>query len=153
MMQMGNEKFASSGSNDFLTFTLGHGEYGINIDKVQEIHAYAMLSRLARAADLSGDVTKLHGVIVPIVDIRTTFHRGLAEYSERSLVIILNVAKRVVGMLADGVCDVISLNADQIRPAHAYKGVIDTQYVMGVGTFDSRNLHLVDIEGLMSSRG
>ncbi|MDP1897814.1 MAG: chemotaxis protein CheW, partial [Sulfurimicrobium sp.] len=90
--------------------------------------------------------------IVPIVDMRIKFHLGKVEYDQFTVVIILNVAKRVVGMVVDGVSDVITLTPEQIRPAPEFGSAIDTQYVMGLGTVDERMLILVDIEKLMSSQ-
>jgi purine-binding chemotaxis protein CheW len=82
---------------------------------------------------------------------RIKFHFGNAEYNELTVVIILNVANRVIGMVVDGVSDVITLNANQIKPAPEFGSAIDTKYVMGIGAVDDRMLILVDIEKLMTS--
>jgi len=74
-----------------------------------------------------------------------------ADYDQFTVVIILNVADRVMGIVVDGVSDVISLEADQMRPTPEFGSVIDTEYIMGLGTVDERMLILVDIEKLMGS--
>jgi purine-binding chemotaxis protein CheW len=139
-------------ANEFLTFTLGKEEYGIPILNVQEIRGYDAVTTLANTPDFIKGVVNLRGIIVPIVDMRLKFHLGKAEYNELTVVIILNVAGRVIGMVVDGVSDVIALNADQIKPAPEFGSTIDTKYVMGLGTVDERMLILVDIEKLMTSR-
>lgn len=142
---------SSNQGNEFLTFTLGKEEYGIEILKVQEIRGYDAVTTLANTPEFIKGVINLRGIIVPIVDMRIKFHLGNVEYNQFTVVIILNVANRVVGMVVDGVSDVITLNADQVKPAPEFGSAIDTKYVMGLGTVDERMLILVDIEKLMTS--
>ncbi len=143
---------SSGSSQELLTFTLGGEEYGIDILKVQEIRGYDAVTAIANTPDFIKGVINLRGIIVPIVDMRIKFRLGKAEYDQFTVVIILNVADRVVGMVVDGVSDVITLTPEQIRPAPEFGAAIDTQYVMGLGTVDERMLILVDIEKLMTSQ-
>jgi purine-binding chemotaxis protein CheW len=138
--------------NEFLTFRLGKEEYGIEILKVQEIRCYEQVTAIANAPDFIKGVVNLRGIIVPIVDMRIKFNLGSAEYDSFTVVIILNVAGRVVGMVVDGVSDVIQLAEEQIRTAPDFSNAsFDTRYITGLGTFDERMLILVDIEKLMGS--
>ena len=141
----------STAGNEFLTFTLGREEYGIDILKVQEIRGYDAVTAIANTPEFIKGVINLRGIIVPIVDMRIKFHLGKVEYDQFTVVIILNVANRVVGMVVDGVSDVITLTPDQVKAAPEFGSAIDTQYVMGLGTVDERMLILVDIEKLMTS--
>jgi purine-binding chemotaxis protein CheW len=153
MAQIGTENTDTSAvGNEFLTFTLGKEEYGIDILKVQEIRGYDAVTAIANTPEFIKGVINLRGIIVPIVDMRIKFHLGKVEYDQFTVVIILNVANRVVGMVVDGVSDVITLNPDQIKAAPEFGSAIDTQYVMGLGTVDERMLILVDIERLMTSQ-
>ena len=153
MTQAGIEHSDSSTvGHEFLTFTLGKEEYGIDILKVQEIRGYDAVTAIANTPEFIKGVINLRGIIVPIVDMRIKFHLGDAEYNQFTVVIILNVTSRVVGMVVDGVSDVITLSPEQIKAAPEFGAAIDTQYVMGLGTVDERMLILVDIERLMSSR-
>ncbi len=142
----------SLSDNEFLTFILGKEEYGMPILNVQEIRGYDAVTHIANTPDFIKGVVNLRGIIVPIVDMRIKFHLGEAEYNELTVVIILNVAGRVIGMVVDGVSDVITLSADQVKPAPEFGSAIDTKYVMGLGTVDERMLILVDIEKLMTSQ-
>lgn len=151
-MQDMEEPSGSGNSRELLTFTLGGEEYGIDILKVQEIRGYDAVTAIANTPDFIKGVINLRGIIVPIVDMRIKFRLGNAEYDQFTVVIILNVANRVVGMVVDGVSDVITLTPEQIRPAPEFGSAIDTRYVMGLGTVDERMLILVDIEKLMTSR-
>ena len=136
---------------EFLTFTLGREEYGIEILKVQEIRSYEQVTTIANAPEFIKGVVNLRGTIVPIVDMRIKFRLGEPDYTQFTVVIILNVAGRVVGMVVDSVSDVISLGAEQIRAAPDFSSAFDVRYITGLGTVDKRMLILVDIEKLMSS--
>lgn len=141
----------SSAGYEFLAFTLGNEEYGIDILKVQEIRGYENPTRIANAPDFIKGVINLRGLIVPIVDMRIKFNLGEAEYNNLTVVIILNIGGRVVGMVVDSVSDVITLSPEHIKPAPAMTSVLDTSYLTGLGTVDDRMLILVDIDKLMSS--
>jgi purine-binding chemotaxis protein CheW len=142
---------AVTGGGEFLTFKLGLEEYGIEILKVQEIRGYEAVTRIANAPAYIKGVINLRGIIVPIVDMRIKFNLGEPEYTQFTVVIILNVAGRVVGMVVDSVSDVLTLKADEVRPAPEFGATLDTQYIIGLGTLDNRMLILMDIEKLMSS--
>ncbi len=136
---------------EFLAFTLGKEEYGIDILKVQEIRGYETVTRIANAPDFIKGVVNLRGIIVPIVDMRIKFNLGEPTYDQFTVVIILNVAGRVVGMVVDSVSDVTTLSLEQIKPAPEMGTALNTDYLIGLGTIDERMLILVDIDKLMSS--
>ncbi len=137
-------------ANEFLTFRLGGEEYGIEILKVQEIRGYDSITHIANSPDYIKGVINLRGIIVPIIDMRIKFNLAHAAYDQFTVVIILTVAGRVMGVVVDGVSDVITLADDQVRQTPGLGSVIETQYIMGLGTVDGRMLILIDIEKLMS---
>ena len=138
-------------NNEFLTFTLGQEEYGIDILKVQEIRGYDAVTTIANTSDFIKGVINLRGIIVPIIDMRIKFNLGNVVYNQLTVVIILNVAKRVVGMVVDGVSDVITLTSEQIKAAPEFSAAMDTRYIVGLGAVDERMIILVDIEQLISA--
>ena len=142
---------AGKQSNEFLTFTLGNEEYGVEILKVQEIRSYEAPTTIANAPPFLKGVVNLRGVIVPIVDMRIKFGLSNADYNQFTVVIILNIAHRVVGMVVDSVSDVLQLAGEQIREAPQFGASLDTEYITGLGTVDQRMLILIDIEKLMTS--
>ncbi|AXW87595.1 MULTISPECIES: chemotaxis protein CheW [Lonsdalea] len=136
---------------EFLIFTLGDEEYGVDILKVQEIRGYDQVTRIANTPSFIKGVTNLRGVIVPIVDLRIKFAQQEVDYDDNTVVIVLNLGQRVVGIVVDGVSDVLSLTADQIRPAPEFAVTLSTEYLTGLGSLGERMLILVDIEKLLSS--
>ena len=137
--------------NEFLAFTLGKEEYGIDILKVQEIRGYEPVTRIANSPDFIKGVVNLRGIIVPIVDMRIKFNLGEPTYDQFTVVIILNISGRVMGMVVDSVSDVTTLTPEQIKAAPEMGTTFDTDYLIGLGTLDERMLILVDIDKLMSS--
>jgi purine-binding chemotaxis protein CheW len=117
---------AADGRLEVVTFTLGDEEYGIDIQRVQELRGYETVTCIANAPAHIKGIVDLRGIIVPIIDMR------------------------IKGMVVDGVSDVITLGAEQIRPAPEMGSALDTNYLIGLGTLDDRMLILVDIDRLMS---
>ncbi|HJW24413.1 MAG TPA: chemotaxis protein CheW [Rhodocyclaceae bacterium] len=138
-------------AREFLTFTLGSEEYAIDILKVQEIRGYEQPTLIANAPAFIKGVINLRGIIVPIVDLRIKFNLGHVEYTPFTVVIILNVAGRVIGAVVDSVSDVITLTSAQIRPAPDFSGSFDTRYILGLATLEDRMMIVTDIERLMTS--
>jgi len=136
---------------EFLTFRLGAEEYGIEILKVREIRGWVPPTAIANTPAFIKGVINLRGTIVPIVDLRLKFGLGEAVYDDCTVVIILNVARRVVGVVVDAVSDVITLGSQQIRPAPEFSSSLDTRFITGLGTVGERMLVLADIERLMTS--
>ncbi|HEV8315661.1 MAG TPA: chemotaxis protein CheW [Burkholderiaceae bacterium] len=140
---------------EYLSFKLGAEEYGIDILKVQEIRGYEPPTRIANAPSFIKGVTNLRGVIVPIVDMRMKFNLSDVQYNDFTVVIILNVAQRTVGIVVDSVSDVLEMQPEQIKAAPEFNGAIDSSYITGLGTIKSddqeRMLILMDIETMMNS--
>jgi purine-binding chemotaxis protein CheW len=147
----GNDYSSLPAALEFLAFTLGQEEYGIDIQKVQELRGYDAVTHIANSPDFIKGVVNLRGVIVPIIDMRIKFNLGTPAYDQFTVVIILTIAGRTIGMVVDSVSDVITLTAEQVKPAPQMSGALDTDYLIGLGTLDDRMLILVDIDRLMSS--
>lgn len=136
---------------EFLAFKLGAEEYGIDILRVQEIRSYEEPTLIANAPAFMKGVVNLRGVMVPIVDMRLKFHLEQARYDEFTVVIVLNIGARVVGMVVDAVSDVITLTPEQLRPVPAFGAAVDSDHLLAIGAVESRMLILIDIEKLMGS--
>ena len=136
---------------EYLSFTLGNEHYGVDILKVQEIRGYDAVTRVPDAPDYIKGVINLRGTIVPVIDLRLKLRLDEARYDAFTVMIVLNVEDRVVGIVVDSVSDVIPLNADQIRPTPEFGAAVDTRFISGIGTQDDRMLILLDIETLLDS--
>ena len=136
---------------EFLAFKLGTEEYGMDILRVQEIRSYEQPTRMANAPPFIKGVINLRGVIVPIVDMRIKFNLEQVNYDTFTVVIVLNIGRQVVGMVVDGVSDVISLTPEQLRPVPEFSSTIGSEHLLAIGSVQDRMLILLDIEKLLAS--
>jgi len=138
-------------TQQFLTFKLAGEEYGVGILSVQEIRGWSAVTAIPHSPPWLLGVINLRGAVVPIIDLRIKFNFARADYNEFTVVIILNVGTRVIGVVVDGVSDVITLASDQIKPAPSLGNNTDTSHIIGFGTLDERMRILMDVERLMAS--
>lgn len=137
--------------SEYLIFNLGSEEYAIDILGVQEIRGYETVTKIANLPDFIKGIIDLRGVIAPIIDLRIKF--GLPnDYTPLTVVIVLNVHNRVIGMVVDSVSDVVMLKGQDIRPAPDFSAKFDTRYIMGLASFDKRMLIVTDISKLLSGQ-
>ncbi|MBE0550103.1 MAG: chemotaxis protein CheW [Rubrivivax sp.] len=136
---------------EFLAFKLGAEEYGIDILRVQEIRSYEEPTHIANAPEFIKGVVNLRGVIVPIVDMRLKFGLHDVKYGAFTVVIVLTIGTRMVGMVVDAVSDVITLEPQQVRPVPEFGAAVAADHLLAIGTVDERMLILIDIEALMNS--
>jgi purine-binding chemotaxis protein CheW len=144
------ELSAEANTQQFLTFKLAGEEYGVGILSVQEIRGWCAVTAIPHSPSWLLGVINLRGAVVPIIDLRIKFSFARADYNEFTVVIILNVGARVIGVVVDGVSDVITLANEQIKPAPLLGGGTDTSHIIGFGTLDDRMRILMDVEKLMA---
>ena len=141
---------STTAAREYLTFRLSQEEYGLDILKVQEIRGYEPPTRIANAPPFIKGVVNLRGTIVPIVDMRLKFNCSEAEYSSFTVVIILNLRTRIVGIVVDSVSDVLELHPESVKAAPDIDSIVDNSCILGLGSVSDRMLILLDIERLMS---
>lgn len=134
----------------FVTFTLGDEEYGVEILKVQEIIGLPPVTRVPHLPQFTKGVINLRGAVVPVVDLRLRFNLDLAEYNDRTCVIITKVSDRVTGMIVDVVSEVAEIPDDLIDPTPSFNSQIRTDFIKGVGKIDKRLVILLDVDRLLT---
>jgi purine-binding chemotaxis protein CheW len=143
-----SKKPASTSTMEFLSFSLGGLEYGLEFNKVQELRMLKSLERVASGGEVLNGVAVSRGVIMPIVDMRAAVEGVPAPPDPATDVIILELNNCVMGMVVDGVTGVVQLRQDQISPVPGASHNAD--YLMGLGESEGRRLILVDIDKLMA---
>src|SRR5688572_11932691 len=138
-------------TREVLVFVLGGEEYGVDILKVQEIRGYEKVTAIPSAPAYLKGVVNLRGIIVPVIDMRIKF--GLAEprYDSFTVVIILRVGGRVIGVVVDAVSDVVQLAPSDVKAAPALGSVVDSGFLAGLATPGGRMILLLEIEKFLSS--
>lgn len=150
-MDQFSESVAASAVQEFLTFSLGDENYAIDILTVKEIRGYESVTKIANAPAFIKGVINLRGDIVPIVDLRIKFNVGKVTYDEFTIVIVLHIRNRIVGIVVDGVSDVVSLSKEQLRPPPDFGVAFNSRYLLGLATVNEQMIILVDINELISS--
>ncbi len=138
-------------TREVLVFVLGQEEYGVDILKVQEIRGYEKVTAIPSAPAYLKGVVNLRGIIVPVIDLRVKF--GLAEpkYDAFTVVVILRLAGRVIGIVVDGVSDVVRLSPGDVKAAPQLGALVDSSFLAGLAAQADRMILLLDIEKLLSS--
>jgi purine-binding chemotaxis protein CheW len=140
-----------SQSGQYLTLRLGPEEYAIDIQRVQELRFYEEPTRMVNSPAFIKGVVNLRGVIVPIADLRIKLQIDKVEYTDFTVVIILNIHGKVVGAVVDSVADVLTLDADAIKPAPQFDSVMDARFIVGLVKEGERTLIVMDVDALMSN--
>lgn len=146
--------FAATASQpqEALTFELGDEEYGISLLCVQEIRSFQVPTRLAGASEHLLGVIDLRGEVVPLIDLRRRFGLPAVDANDITVIIVISLGDRRVGVVADQVNDVVGLSSAQIRPMPAMKGGADQRHLVALASLDEkRTLVLLDIEALLRS--
>ena len=143
---------AASAPSQFISFAIGDDQYGVDIMAVREIKGWSEITHLPKQPDYVRGVLNLRGVIVPIIDLRCRFGQGLTEATPLHIVIIVQIGSRQVGLLADRVLDIVSLDASEIQPVPriARGGRID--FLSGLVTVDGAMIALIDLTNLLTQQ-
>lgn len=139
-------------NDEYLTFVLGKETYALDILQVKEICSYEPATPIANAPNYVKGVINLRGDIVPIIDLRVKFGIGQAIYNEFTIVIMLNIEDRIIGIVVDEVSDVININLADIQPAPDFGVAFDNAYLKGLTEVQDNMVIIVNINKLMTSK-
>ena len=138
-------------TREVLVFVLGKEEYGVDVLKVQEIRGYEKVTPMPGAPAYLKGVVNLRGIIVPMIDLRVKFGMAEPSYDSLTVVIVLRIAGRVIGIVVDAVSDVARLAPGDIKAAPMLGAVVDSSFISGLATLNDRMVLLLDIEKFLSS--
>jgi purine-binding chemotaxis protein CheW len=141
---------AKTASSQFVSFAIGDDQYGVDIMAVREIKGWTAITHLPKQPDYVRGVLNLRGVIVPIVDLRCRFSQGMTEATALHIVIIVQIGSKLVGLLADRVLDIVSLDATQIQPVPRVVQSARLDFLSGIVTVDDDMIALIDLPNLLS---
>ncbi len=137
----------------FLTFSVVNNEYGVDIMKVMEIRGWSDTTRIPNAPDYMRGVINLRGLVIPIFDLRTRFSQGTTEVTEKHVVVVISVGNRVIGILADAVSDILTVESSNIKEAPSTAETsIDDKYVDGLISMDDKMVILLDVDFLFDAK-
>jgi purine-binding chemotaxis protein CheW len=144
---------ASATQTQSISFAIGDDQYGVDIMAVREIKGWSEITHLPRQPDYVRGVLNLRGVIVPIIDLRCRFGQGLTDATPLHVVIIVQIANRQVGLLADRVLDIVSFEPSQVQPVPKVAKSARADFLSGLVTIENQMLALIDLPNLLTSAG
>lgn len=136
--------------SQLVVFTLAAEEYALPITKVQEINRIVAITKLPQTPDFMEGIINLRGRLIPVIDLRKRFFLALADYTDDSRIIVVEIGKQTVGIIVDAVTEVVRLQSDSIEPPPT-AFAIESQYIQGVGKLDNRLLILLDLDRTLST--
>ncbi len=137
-------------TSQYVTFLLGEETYGVSILKLNEIIAYQICTTIPNVPKFIRGVLNLRGIVVPVIDLRERFSMETKPYDQFTVIMILDVAGRTMGLVVDAVSDVITLNTGDIRPRPTFSTGISTEFIHGMGVKDNKFIILLDTDRLLS---
>jgi len=141
---------ASALPTQVISFAIGDDQYGVDIMAVREIKGWSEITHLPKQPEYVRGVLNLRGVIVPIVDLRCRFGQGVTEATALHIVIIVQIASRQVGLLADRVLDIVSFESGQVQPVPRVANGARVGFLSGLVTTDSGMIAVIDLANLLS---
>ncbi len=138
-------------TGQFLTFRLGDEEYGLEILRVQEIKGYSKITPLPNTPREVKGVMNLRGAVVPIIDLRTRFGLREAEYTVFTVIVVVTVGTKIVGLVVDAVSDVLNVEAKEVVPTPDLGSGVDTSFLTGIARTGERLVSLLNIDRLVGN--
>jgi purine-binding chemotaxis protein CheW len=142
----------TSGRVEFISFSIGEEQYGVDIMAVREIKGWTEITHLPKQPDYVRGVLNLRGVMVPIIDLRCRFGQGKTEATPLHIVIVVQVEARLIGLLADRVLDILSFEASQVQPVPQIARSSRIDFLSGLVTIDGTMIALVDLPNLLAEQ-
>jgi purine-binding chemotaxis protein CheW len=143
---------AGTASTEFISFAIGDEQYGVDIMAVREIKEWSGVTQLPNQPDYMRGVLNLRGVMVPIIDLRCRFGQGLTDATPVHVVIVVQVDNMTVGLLADRVLDIVSVEASQIQPVPQISRGSRANFLSGLVTVDEAMIALISLDRLFTER-
>jgi purine-binding chemotaxis protein CheW len=146
----GDETDFATDANQFLTFTLGAEQYGLPILRVQEIKGISSITPIPGTPPHIKGVINLRGNVIPVLDLRERFRLSSREYDKFSVIVVVSVGDRVLGLVVDAVSDVLNIDENEIIPPPELGSRVDTSFMTGMAKAAESLVLLLDIDAVVS---
>lgn len=139
----------------YLTFTLAEEEYGIGILKIKEIIGMMPITSVPRTPPFVKGVINLRGKVIPVIDLRLRFNMPAIDYTERTCIIVVEIASEsgnvVIGIVVDSVSEVLNIKGADIENTPTFGTQLDTDYILGMAKIDKGVKILLDIDRVLGA--
>lgn len=160
MERLFNKSEAQRGAQDqksgkYLTFTLAEEEYGIGILKIKEIIGMMAITTVPQTPHYVKGVVNLRGKVIPVIDLRLRFGMESIEYSERTCIIVVEMAGEttdvIIGIVVDTVSEVLNIKTEEIEEPPRFGTRLETDYIQGMAKTEDGVKILLDIDRVLRS--
>ena len=145
----------SNREGKYLTFSLGGEEYGVGILKVKELIGMMPITLVPRTPPFVKGVINLRGKVIPVVDLRRKFGMEDMDYTERTCIVVMEIAGQggsiLMGMVVDSVSEVLNIKGAEIEDAPALGATLDTDYILGLAKISGGVKILLDIDKVIAA--
>jgi len=147
----GVEAHSGEDLRQYVTFIVGGETYGVSVQKVQSINEMVDITCVPHSRSYIEGVINLRGAVVPVIDMRKKFALPVKEYDQFTVILIVEVKGRLVGMIADSVSDVVSIPASGIQKHIQFSTQVDTASIEGIGQADEQLIILLNADRFLDS--
>lgn len=141
-----NEAHSGEDLQQYVTFLVGGETYGVSVQKVQSINEMVDITYVPHSRSYIEGVINLRGSVVPVIDMRKKFALPVKEYDQFTVILIVEVKERLIGMIADSVSDVVSIPASGIQKDIQFSARVDTASIEGIGQIDEQLIVLLNVD-------
>ncbi|TAL29785.1 MAG: purine-binding chemotaxis protein CheW [Spirochaetes bacterium] len=138
--------------NQFVTFMIGGETYGVEVLKVQEIIGMTQITHVPNTMVFMKGVINLRGSVVPVVDMRIKFAMEERDYDAFTVIIIVEVRERMIGMIVDSVSDVVGIPVKGIQDTPHFSAHIETDFISGIGQVEDKLVIILDVDRILSTQ-
>lgn len=138
-------------STQYVTFVIGNETYGVEVLRVHEIIGMTKITHVPNSMVFMKGIINLRGNVVPVVDMRMKFKMSEREYDELTVILIVEVKKRLIGMIVDTVSDVVGIAKKKIQDTPHFSSDIERDYIKGVGNRDDEMIIMLDVDMILTS--
>ena len=155
MSDLLNKTDAASAEKDeqqYVTFLVGDETYGVPVLKVQEIIGMTDITHVPNSLEFMKGVINLRGTVVPVVDMRMKFEMNVRDYDNFTVIIIVEIHGKLIGMIVDTVSDVLDIATKDIQETPHFSAKIETDYIDSIGQKDDLLVIILDVDNILTSQ-
>ncbi len=138
--------------NQIVVFELGSEQFGVSISSVESIIKMQAVTKMPHAPSFVEGVTNLRGKVLPVIDLRKRFGMDAQPADKDSRIIVISVNRSEVGMIVDGVSEVLTVPEGSVEPAPAIATTVDSTFITGIAKFDERLVILLDLDRVLTTQ-
>lgn len=135
----------------YVTFVIGEETYGVEVLRVQEIIGMTQITHVPNTMEFMKGVINLRGSVVPVIDMRIKFHMEEREFDSFTVILIVEVKARLIGMIVDSVSDVVTIPVMNIQETPHFTSKIETDFIEGIGRLDDQLIIILEVNRILTS--